>query len=88
MKFKRRFENVYHKFSVEIRAFEGAVKVYYALAHHPHVAFYLRERKSFTLQQMLDPEEIEKYLWACGMPLDQIKEDLNAEEQKEEDEHE
>jgi hypothetical protein len=87
MKFNRRFENVYNNFPVEICPSEVVAKVYYALAHHPHLAFYLRERKSSTLQQMfIDVEEIENNLWACGMLPDQIKEDLNAEEKKEEDE--
>jgi hypothetical protein len=89
MKFNRRFESLYHNLPIEICPSEVVAKVYYALAHHPDLAFYLRERKSSTLEQMfIDVEEIENNLWACGMLPDQIEEDLNAEEQKEEDEHE
>jgi hypothetical protein len=52
MKFNRRFENLYHNIPVEIRPSEAVAKVYYALAHHLDLAFYLRERKSPTLEQM------------------------------------
>jgi hypothetical protein len=78
-KLNKRFENVYHNFPFEIHPSEATAKVYYALAHHPNLAFYLKERKSSTLQQMfIDVEEIENNLWACGMLPDQIEEDLNA----------
>jgi hypothetical protein len=62
--------------------------VYYTLALHPDLAFYLRERKSLTLEHMFtDVEEIENNLWACGKLLNQIKnEDMDTEEQREEDE--
>ena len=86
-KFNRRFENFYHNFHFEIFPSKVVAKVYYALAHHPNLAFYLKERKSSTLQQMfIDVEEIENNLWACGMLPNQIEEDLNAKKQKEEDE--
>jgi hypothetical protein len=81
-KFNRRFENSYHNFPVDIQPSEVVTKVYYAIAHHPDLAFYLRERKSSTLQQMfIDVEEIENNLWACGKLPGQTKdEDLNAKE--------
>jgi hypothetical protein len=87
-RFNRRFENTYHNFPVDIRPSEVVAKVYYTLAHHPDLAFYLRERKSPTLEQMFtDVEEIENNLWACGKLLGQIKdENLDTEEQREEDE--
>jgi len=50
MKFKRRFENLYHSMHVEIRPFEATAKVYFALAHHLDLAFYLIEKKSPTLE--------------------------------------
>jgi hypothetical protein len=70
MKFNRRFENGYNNLHVEIRPSEIVAKVYYALAHHRDLTFYLKERKSSTLQQMfIDVEEIENNLWACGICL-------------------
>jgi hypothetical protein len=89
MNFNRRFEILYHNLLVEILPSEVASKVYYALAHHPNLGFYLRERKYSTLEQMfIDAEEIENNPWTCGMLPDQIEEDLNTEEKKEGDEHE
>jgi hypothetical protein len=41
-KFDRRFENFYHNFPAEICPFEAVAKVYYVLAHHPNLSFYLR----------------------------------------------
>jgi hypothetical protein len=88
MKFNRRFQNLYHNLPVEIHPFEAATKVYYALAHHPDLDFYLREIKSPTLEQMyIDAEEIENNLWACGKLPGQMKnEDMDTEEQREEEE--
>jgi hypothetical protein len=66
---------LYHNFPVDIQPSEAAAKVYYAITHHPDLAFYLRERKSPTLEHMfIDVEEIENNLWACGKLPSQIKE--------------
>jgi hypothetical protein len=56
--------------------------VYYAEAHHPDLVFYLRERKSPTLEQIfIDVEEIENNLWACGkLPSKKQNEDMDIEE--------
>jgi hypothetical protein len=88
MKFNRRFQSLYYNFLLRFVLLKRASKVYYALAHHPNLDFYLRERKSSTLEQMfIDAEEIENNLWACGKLPGQMKdEDMDTKEQREEDE--
>jgi len=76
MKLNKIFENLYHTMSVELRPLEVTTKVYYALAHHPDSAFFFRERKSPTLEQMfIDAEGIENNLWVCGKLPGQIKDE-------------
>jgi hypothetical protein len=45
-RFNRIFENTYHNLHVDIRPYEAIAKVYYTLAFHLGLSFYLRERKS------------------------------------------
>jgi len=81
MKFNGIFQNLYHNFPIEICPSEVAANVYSALACHPDLGIYLRERKSPMLEQMyIDAEEIENNIWACGKLPNQIKDqDSNTE---------
>ena len=50
--------------TTDIRPSKDTSKIYYIASQCSYVAFYLRERRSPTLEDMLvDAEEIEKQLW-------------------------
>jgi hypothetical protein len=66
-KFNRRFHSFYLNMPKDIQPSEIVARLFYTTTHHPDIAFYLRERKSLTLQQMFtNAEEIEDNLQACG----------------------
>jgi len=85
-KFNRRFQNLYLSMPVDIQPSEANAKVYYTVAHHHELTFYLRERKSPTLEHMFtDVEEIENNLRACEkLPNQIMNEGVTSKNQKEE----
>ena len=67
-KFNRIFHRLYHVFPIDIQPFEAATQLYYMEAHDTNISFYLRERRSKTLEKYFTyVEELESNLWASGI---------------------
>lgn len=81
----RRFQRLIHDMPIEIRPSEATAKIYYIAAHHPNVAFYIREMRSLSLKQMfMDAEEIENNLWFFEQLLSQRRNDTMLSENQQE----
>jgi hypothetical protein len=75
-RFNRRFHSFYLNMSKDIQPFDVVSILFYTAAQYLDLAFYLRERKSLTLQRMFtDVEEIEDNLWACGKLQNRVWDD-------------
>jgi hypothetical protein len=67
------FHSFYYNMPKDIQPSKIVAMLYYIKSQHPDLVFYLRERRSSSLEQLfVDAREIEENFWACDRLRDRV----------------